>query len=102
MQRGVSGRPSSLGDPRRLALLDDLAIIGTAPEPAYDDIAALAAASCGSDIGAVNFVGAESHWTKAVVGVEGGHGATVSADLSLCAATVAARGGVLSVPDMLA
>ena len=50
----------------------------------------------------MNFVGAESHWTKAVVGVADGHGATVSADLSLCAATVASEDGTLSVPDMLA
>ena len=101
MQDGVSG-PSSVGDPRRVAVLDDLAIVGTAPEPAYDDIAALAAASCGSDIGAVNFVGADRHWTKAVVGVQDGHGASVSADLSLCAATVSSADGALSVPDLLA
>ena len=101
IQDGVS-EPTFLGDPRRVAVLEDLAIVGTEPEPAYDDIASLAAASCGSDIAAVNFVGAESHWTKAVVGVQDGHGATVSADLSLCAATVASQNGVLSVPDMLA
>jgi diguanylate cyclase (GGDEF)-like protein len=101
MQDGVSG-PSSVADPHRVAVLDDLAIVGTAPEPEYDDIASLAAASCGSDIGAVNFVGAESHWTKAVVGVQDGQGVIVSADLSLCAATVASQDGMLSVPDMLA
>jgi diguanylate cyclase (GGDEF)-like protein len=101
MQDGVS-EPSSVGDLRRVAVLEDLAIVGSAPEPAYDDIAALAAASCGSDIGAVNFVGVERHWTKAVVGVQDGHGATVSADLSLCAATVASQDGALSLPDMLA
>jgi diguanylate cyclase (GGDEF)-like protein len=101
MQDGVS-EPSPVGDPRRVAVLDDLAIVGTAPELAYDDIASIAAASCGSDIAAVNFVGAESHWTKAVVGVAKGHGATVAADLSLCAATIRAPDGTLSVPDMLA
>lgn len=93
---------SPLGDPRRVAVLDDLAIVSTAPEPAYDDIAMLAATSCASDIGAVNFVGSEQHWTKAVVGVPDGHGAAVSADLSLCAATVCSPDGTLIVPDMIA
>lgn len=85
--------------PDRLNVLRELAILDTPAEPAYDDIARLAAACCQSEIAAVNFVDGERHWTKAIVGVEGGQGASVSADLSFCAATVATPGGLLSVPD---
>jgi GAF domain-containing protein len=47
----------------------------------------------------VNFVEEDRHWTKAIVGVEDGQGASVSADLSLCAATVVTPGGLLSLSD---
>jgi diguanylate cyclase (GGDEF)-like protein len=91
-----------LHDGRRIAVLDSLSILGTAREAAYDDIALLAATSCGSDTAAVNFVDREQHWTKAIVGACDGQGTTVFADLSLCAATVRSPGGSLIVPDMLA
>mgnify|MGYP000695753452 CR=1 FL=1 len=87
----------ALGDPRRLNVLRDLAILDTSTEPAYDDIAALAAAACDSPIAAVNFVDADRHWTKAAVGVE--PGGSVAADLSFCAATVQAPGGHLVLGD---
>jgi diguanylate cyclase (GGDEF)-like protein len=89
----------ALHDPDRLAVLHDLAILDTPAEPAFDDIARLASACCDSTIAAVNFVDDGRHWTKAMVGVEGGAGASVSADLSFCAATVASARGSLSVPD---
>lgn len=85
-------------DPNRLTVLRDLAILDTPPELAYDDIARLASACCKSQIAAVNFVDDERHWTKAIVGVDGGQGASVSADLSFCAATVA-TGGLLTLQD---
>ncbi|MBA2763129.1 MAG: GAF domain-containing protein, partial [Thermoleophilaceae bacterium] len=88
-------------DDERLAVLHDLAILDTPAEPAYDDIARLASASCGSRIAAVNFVDRHRHWTKAICGVPGGQGASVAVERSLCAATVATDGGLLTVPDML-
>lgn len=86
-----------LDDPRRLTVLRDLAILDTDAEPAYDDIAALAAAACDSPIAAVNFVDADRHWTKAAVGIE--PGGSVAADISFCAATVQSPEGRLSVGD---
>ncbi|MFL5845194.1 MAG: diguanylate cyclase domain-containing protein [Solirubrobacteraceae bacterium] len=91
--------PSALDDPDRLAVLADLAILDTPAEPAYDDIARLAAVCCHSDIAAVNFVDDHRHWTKAIVGVEDGQGSSVAADISFCSATVQTPGGMLSVPD---
>lgn len=93
--------PRALGDPDRLAVLRELAILDTPPEPAFDDIARLAAACCNSAIAVVNFVDDGRHWTKAAFGVEGGPGASVAADVSFCAATVEAEGGSLSVTDPL-
>lgn len=86
-------------DPSRLKVLRDLAILDTPPELVYDDIAGLASVCCKSQIAAVNFVDEERHWTKAIVGVEGGQGASVSADLSFCAATVATDVGLLTLED---
>lgn len=93
---------STLNDIARLSVLRDLAILDTPAEPAYDDIAMLASASCGSAVAAVNFVDDERHWTKAIVGVDSGQGSDVPANLSLCAATVCTDGGLLVVPDMTA
>lgn len=90
---------AALLDPDRLTVLHDLAILDTPAEPAFDDIARLASACCNSAIAAVNFVDGGRHWTKAMVGVDGGAGTSVSADVSLCAATIASDGGSLSVPD---
>ena len=94
--------PDRLQDTHRLAVLDDLAILDTPPEPAYDDIADLASACCDSRIAAVNFVDDQRHWTKAVVGLQNGQGASVSSDQSFCAATVASPEGMISVSDTLA
>ncbi len=88
-----------LHDAHRLSVLHDLDILDTVAEPAYDDLARLASICCDSKIAAVNFVDDDRHWTKAIVGVEGGQGASLSAGLSFCAATVASADGQLSVPD---
>jgi len=91
--------PPGLLDPDRLAVLHDLAILDTPAEGAFDDLALLASACCHSTIAAVNFVDDDRHWTKAMVGVEGGQGTSVSADVSFCAATIATESGLLSLPD---
>lgn len=93
---------AELSDANRLAVLRGLEILDTPSEPAYDDLARLASVCCRSDIAAVNFVDEERHWTKAIVGVEGGQGTSVAADVSFCAATVATEGGLLNVPDTAA
>jgi diguanylate cyclase (GGDEF)-like protein len=86
----------------RVAVLRDLSILDTPPEPAYDDLASLAASVCRSDVGAVNFVDHDRHWTKAIVGVDGGQGASVPATLSLCAATIRSDQGAITIGNTLA
>lgn len=86
----------------RVAVLRELSILDTPPEPAYDDLASLAASVCRSDVGAVNFVDHDRHWTKAIVGVDGGQGTSVPANLSLCAATIRSDEGAITIGDTLA
>ena len=91
--------PDRLRDPERLAVLRNLAVLDTPADPDYDDIAQLASACCHSPMAAVNFVDADRHWTKAIVGVDDAHGANVPNDVSFCAATVATPGGLLRLSD---
>ncbi len=89
----------TLADADRLAALRDLAILDTLPETDYDDLATIAAAICHSPVAAVNFVDDKRHFTKAIVGMPGAEGGSVSNDVSFCAATVESPDGVLIVPD---
>ncbi len=95
----VAPRADVLQDPGRLAELDALGILDTAPEADFDDLAALAAAVCRSPVAAVNFVDGTRHFSKAVAGLPGASGTSVPNELSFCAATVRTPGGVLVVPD---
>ncbi|WP_092040335.1 ATP-binding protein [Methylobacterium pseudosasicola] len=54
--------------PQRLAALRSYAILDTAPEHAFDEIARLAAVSCGTAMARITFVDAERQWTKAAFG----------------------------------
>ena len=54
----------------RLAALDELRILDTEPEQAYDDIVRLAAHICGTPISTVTFVAKNRQWFKARVGLE--------------------------------
>lgn len=53
----------------RLAALDSYAILDTAPEQDFDDIAALASEICGTPIAVVNLIGDGRQWFKAEVGL---------------------------------
>ena len=54
---------------RRLAALDRYEILDTPREPAFDDVARLAADICGTPIGVVNLIGAGRQFFKAEVGL---------------------------------
>ncbi len=88
-----------LDDARRLGELRALAILDTAPESNYDDLAALAATLAGSPVAAVNFVDADRHFTKAIVGLPEAASGSVPSDLSFCAATIQEPTGILVVSD---
>ncbi len=54
----------------RLEALRRYKILGTAPEPAFDDLASLAAKSCGAPIALIGFVDEQRFWFKSRVGWE--------------------------------
>ena len=56
-------------EPARLAVLDRYRLLDTGPEPAFDDLAALATHVCGTPVGAVSFVDETRQWFKACVGL---------------------------------
>jgi diguanylate cyclase (GGDEF)-like protein/PAS domain S-box-containing protein len=52
----------------RLETLVSYGLLGTAPEPIYDDIARLAAQICDAPIGMIELVGANGSWIKSLAG----------------------------------
>jgi diguanylate cyclase (GGDEF)-like protein len=97
--RGIVDVPDLDFETDRLAALDRLRILDTAPEDAYDDVATLAAAICRTPIALVNFVDADRTWGKAVVGVES---PTCAREDSFCTRAIVADDGLLVVPDTFA
>ena len=59
----ADGLPAALSDPDRLAALAATGMAGSRPEPAFDDLARLAASVTGCGIAAITFVGeARTYW----------------------------------------
>ena len=86
-------------EPQRLAALRDTGLLETPPDPAFDELVALAARLLSAPIAAFNLVDADRQWTKAGVGMSNGDEAP-RAD-SFCAHAVAGD-GPLVVPDTTA
>ena len=63
------GAPIPEGDQARVDALHRLDVLDTLPEPAYDDIVALASHICGTPIALVSLVDTERQWFKAKVGL---------------------------------
>ena len=53
----------------RVQALHQYAVLNTAPEPAYDQLAELAASICGTPIAAVSLIDSDRQWIKANVGL---------------------------------
>src|SRR3712207_3701907 len=72
----------------RLDALARYAGLDTPPEPAFDDIARLAALVCRTPMAQVNFVDAARQWSKAAVG---GPRAVMPRERGLCAQALSRR-----------
>jgi adenylate cyclase len=83
---------------QRLAALRALEILDTAPEIAYDEIAALAAQICGCPVAYISFIDADRRWLKAKYGLPID---VVEAprETAVCSTTICGI-DVLVVPDM--
>src|SRR3984957_19635594 len=64
-----SSFPKPANESQRLAALRSLYILDTAPEIAYDEIAALAAQICGCPVGYISFIDDHRRWLKAKYGL---------------------------------
>ncbi len=80
--RDVSEAPLPFDEARRLEALASCRIVGSDPEPEFDDIAQIAARICGTPIALVSFVDESRQWFKAKVGIAV---AETSRKISFCA-----------------
>lgn len=68
----MSANPTATFDEaERQRALDALHIVGSLPEPAYDDIVKVAAAVCGTPMALVTLIDRDRQWFKARTGLEG-------------------------------
>jgi PAS domain S-box-containing protein len=84
----ISSFSSSIPGPaasKRLAALQDLSILDTPPEAAFDDAILIAAQACQTPMASVGFLAEGRHWFKARIGFEAPE---IPADLSICAYTI--------------
>ncbi|WNH54542.1 GAF domain-containing protein [Stenotrophomonas oahuensis] len=61
----------ALNEAERQRALDALHIVGSLPEPAYDDIVKVAAAVCGTPMALVTLIDRDTQWFKARTGLDG-------------------------------
>ena len=93
--------PSDSSDPRREAAaraaeLCELGILDSAPERAYDDLAALAAHVCGAPVALISLLDTSRQWFKAEIGLGKRE---LEPERTICTHTVAS-GGELTIPDL--
>jgi len=62
--------PTPHEEPLRLAALRRYAVLDTPPEPAFDDLARLAAAVCDAPMALISFVDESRLWFKARIGID--------------------------------
>ncbi len=95
-EHGPVNAPLPENEARRLAALSEFAIVDTAPEAEFDDIADLAAQICETPIALISLVDSSRQWFKAKVGL------TVSEtprDHAFCAHAIQRPAENLVVPD---
>jgi PAS domain S-box-containing protein len=92
----VAGPAAKADDPARLAALASYGILDTGREPAFDDIADLAAELLDAPIAVVNLIAADRQWFKAERGIGV---CEMPLDVSICR-HVFLRPGVTVVPDL--
>ncbi len=87
--------PLPAREPERLQALRDYAVLDTPPEPAFDDIAFLAAELCGTPSAMVTFIDSQRQWFKARRGLVAPE---IPRELAFCAHTILGR-EIMVVPD---
>jgi PAS domain S-box-containing protein len=90
--------PLPFNESERLDALRRCGLLGTAPEPSFDDLAYLAAQFCGTPMAAVTLLDRDRQWLKARVGVAANE---TLRSISFCAHTIL-EPELLIVPDATA
>jgi formate hydrogenlyase transcriptional activator len=90
--------PEPENEQERLAALRRCGILDTAPEPAYDQLAELAASICGTPVAVVSLIDSDRQWFKSKIGLAISETAR---DVAFCAHTIVER-DLLVVPDATA
>ena len=80
----------------RLTVLRQYDVLDTPAEPAFDDLALLAAHICQTPIALISLLDEKRQWFKARLGISA---AETSRDAAFCAHAILDKGAVLEVPD---
>ncbi|MEN3941913.1 PAS domain S-box protein [Prosthecobacter sp. SYSU 5D2] len=81
---------------QRLAVLREYEILDTLPEPAFDELLALAAHICQAPLAAISFIDEDRQWFKAGIGMEMKE---TPRDVAFCAHAILTKDNVTIVPD---
>lgn len=87
----------ALSEAERQRALDALHIVGSLPEPSYDDIVKVAAAVCGTPMALVTLIDRDRQWFKARVGVDGSE---TDRDVAVCDHAIRQPEQLLEVGDL--
>lgn len=90
---------ATFDEAERQRALDALHIVGSLPEPAYDDIVKVAAAVCGTPMALVTLIDRDRQWFKARTGVEG---LQTERNLAVCDHAIREPDTLLEVGDLSA
>ncbi len=91
--------PVAPGEDVRVAALLEYGILDTPEDAAFNDLARIAAALCGSPVAMVNLVARDRQFMKAAYGFAR---RDVPRELSLCTHAIVDPGQVLAIPDLTA
>jgi diguanylate cyclase (GGDEF)-like protein len=93
---------TTLTDPVRLIAVRGLAILDTAADPEFDDLAQIAAAICRMPAALIAFVDEIRQFVKAAAGAPELSGRSISVDIPLCGAVIRSETGLVVAPDVQA
>ena len=91
--------PVPVDEDARIASLLGYSILDTPEDPAFNDLARIAATLCGAPVAMINLVDRERQWTKASFGMAR---LTVPRGYSICTQVIAQSGDVFAVTDLAA
>ena len=87
----------TVDEAERQRALDALHIVGSLPEPAYDDIVKVAAAVCGTPMALVTLIDRDTQWFKARTGLDGHQ---TERNVAVCDHAIRQPGQLMEIGDL--